>query len=85
MLKITKNALARLQTTLQEARLTELDCLRIVVGDGGPALILDQEQPGDITLERDGELLLVIDESTANYYYGRILDVDDATSLLVLI
>jgi Fe-S cluster assembly iron-binding protein IscA len=84
MLKITKDAVERLGTTLREVAETSDDCLRIVVTDEGPELIVDQERPGDEMLVRDDKLLLVIDPATMEYFDGRILEVDETTSLLVL-
>lgn len=84
MLRITKIAIERLGATLREVAETSDDCLRIVVTDEGPELIVDQERPGDETLVRDDKLLLVIDSATMEYFDGRILEVDETTSLLVL-
>ncbi len=84
MLKITNNAIKRLSATLREVAETPSDCLRIVVTDDGPELIVDQERPDDHTLERNERLLLVIDAETLEFFDGRVLEVDEATSLLVL-
>jgi Fe-S cluster assembly iron-binding protein IscA len=84
MLKITKAAVQRLKTTLHEVAEAPDDCLRIVVTDEGPELIVDQQRPEDHTLEREERLLLVIDPETMDHFAGRVLEVDEATSLLVL-
>lgn len=84
MLKITKDAVERLRTTLQEVAETPDDCLRIVVTEDGPELIVDQQRPEDHLLEREERLLLVIDPETMNHFQGRVLEFDEATSLLVL-
>jgi len=84
MLKITKDAVHRLKTTLHEVAESPDDCLRIVVTEEGPELIVDQQRPEDHMLEREEQLLLVIDPETMDHFKGRVLEVDETTSLLVL-
>lgn len=84
MLKITRDAVDRLRTTLHEVAESSDDCLRIVVTEDGPELIVDQQRPEDHLLERDERLLLVIDPETMDHFQGRVLEVDESTSLLVL-
>ncbi len=84
MLKITNTAVQRLQITLQEVAESSDDCLRIVSTDDGPELIVDQPRPDDDLLERDDRLLLAIDPKTMAHFNGRVLEVDETTSLLML-
>jgi len=84
MLKITKDAVQRLRTTLRQVAESSDDCLRIVVTEEGAELIVDQPRPEDHTLQREEQLLLVIDPETMDHFNGRVLEVDAVSSLLVL-
>jgi Fe-S cluster assembly iron-binding protein IscA len=84
MLKITRKAVDRMQNTLRAVAETADDCLRIVITEEGPELIVDQERPGDETLFRDDKLLLAIDSATLQTFDERTLEVDDAQNSLVL-
>lgn len=84
MLKITKEALERLHQTLKETAETVTHCLRVVIGDDGPELIVDIKRPGDETLfTSNGRLLLVMDKETFQFFNGKILTVNAVTNLLV--
>ena len=47
-------------------------------------LVVDQERPGDTTIEHEGETLVVLDPTAGNLLYNRELDFDNESSGLVL-
>lgn len=79
MFKITKNAIAVLQTILAECARGPDDCLRIVKTDDGPELKVDVQKPDDDYLERDGRVLLVMDPEEMLRWSGKILEIDPDT------
>jgi len=84
VLKVEPKAVERLRQTLRETAEYSEDCLRIVVTQEGPELIVDQQRPEDFLLVKEDKLLLAIDPETLDHFDGRVLHVDEATSLLVI-
>jgi Fe-S cluster assembly iron-binding protein IscA len=83
MFRITDRAAERLKTALSKAD-TGGAYLRIRVGDNKLQLIVDQERPGDMTIEHEGKTLAVLDPTAVNLLYNRELDFDKKSSGLVL-
>jgi Fe-S cluster assembly iron-binding protein IscA len=84
MFKITKRAARQLKTALSKAEDPEGTCFRIGVADSQVKLVVDQERPGDTTIEHEGKILVVIDPAAGNVLSNRKLDFDDGASGLVL-
>ena len=83
MLQITDRAAQRLKTTLSELELDENACFRLGVTQEGVKIVIDQERPGDTTVNYEGEVLLVMDPASADRFYGRTMDYDEEAAQLV--
>ena len=84
MFQITDRAARVLKTALSKADVPESACYRIRVADNRVNFSVDEERPGDATVEHEGELLVVLDSAAGNLLYDRILDFGDKASGLVL-
>ena len=84
MFQITDRAARVLQTALSKADVPESACYRIRVADNKVRVLVDEERPGDATVEHEGELLVVVDPAAGNLLYDRILDFGNNTFGLVL-
>jgi Fe-S cluster assembly iron-binding protein IscA len=84
MFQITERAARRLKAALSKAEDAENACFRVGVKDRAVELVVDQQRPGDTTIEHEGEALLVLDPMAGDRLYNRKLDLEEQTSNLVL-
>jgi Fe-S cluster assembly iron-binding protein IscA len=84
MFQITERAARQLKTALSKAEDPEGACFRVGVTNNQVKLVVDQERPGDTTIEHEGETLIVLDPAAGNVLHNRELDFDDGASGLVL-
>ena len=84
MLEVTNNAAKELKTALLNCRATENDRFRVLVKENCLQMMRDEERPGDVTVEHEGEVLLVMDPATADRLSGHKIEYDEAVSRLVL-
>jgi Fe-S cluster assembly iron-binding protein IscA len=84
MFQITDSAARTLKTTLSNVSDVERPRFRLGFVDGSVRLAVDQERPGDTTVEHKGEALIVMDPSTSHKLSGLELDYDEDGSQLVL-
>ena len=84
MFQVTERAARQLKAALSKAENTENACFRIGLKDKQVQLVLDEERPGDTTIEHEGETLLVLDSTTGNRLSNRKLDFAEQSSNLVL-
>ena len=84
MLELTEAAAVAVKGLLAEATEQEKPRLRFGVVDGELKAALDQERPGDTTIEHGSNPLIVMDRVTADRLHGRKLDVDESGESLVL-
>jgi Fe-S cluster assembly iron-binding protein IscA len=84
MFQVTDRAAQQLKTALTKAEDTESACFRIGVADNEVQLVVDQERPGDTTIEHEGKTLVVLDPTAGNLLSNRELDFDNEASGLVL-
>ena len=82
MLQLTEKAAARLESTLAELELEQGDCFRLGLTEEGIKLAVDQERPGDATIEHGGSVLLVIDAVSAGQFEGHVMDFDEVARQL---
>jgi Fe-S cluster assembly iron-binding protein IscA len=84
MFQITDRAAQQLKTALSNAEKPESTCFRIGVADNKVQLVLDQERPGDATIEHEGDTLVVLDSTAGSALENRELDFDTNLPGLVL-
>lgn len=84
MFQVTDRAAQQPKTAFSKAEGTENACFRIGVADNQVKLVVDQERPGDTTIEHEGETLVVLDPKAGNLLYNRELDFDNESSGLAL-
>jgi Fe-S cluster assembly iron-binding protein IscA len=84
MFQLTESAARTLQAALANKECAEDACFRIGASEGQLRIGLDQQRPGDATIEHEGQIVLVVDSETSEALAGRQLDVDETTSQLVL-
>jgi Fe-S cluster assembly iron-binding protein IscA len=82
MLEITDRAARRLRTAISRS---SGSCLRVFVRENCLEVVPDEQRPDDVTLEHEDEVLLVMDQGTADGLSGHKLDYDDEVSRLVFI
>jgi len=83
MLEITNDAVQRLRRSLAESGKGTNDCFRILIRENCLEVIGDEERPGDVTIEHGGEVLVVMDQATADCLSGRKIEYDENISRLV--
>jgi Fe-S cluster assembly iron-binding protein IscA len=83
MLQITDSAAEQLKKALAETDNEDNMCLRLGETQDGLRLVFDQQRPGDTTVKKEDETLLVMDTATANRFDDRTMDFDDRTEQLV--
>jgi Fe-S cluster assembly iron-binding protein IscA len=75
MIEVTQRAGEKLKATLDRAKAAPKLCVRVEVTLArGGTLRIDEERPGDTTLEFGGRKVLVLDKQAAEMYAGRQLD-----------
>ena len=84
MLELTEAAAVVVKGLLEGATEQEEPRLRFGVIDGDLKAALDEERPGDTTIEHRSNPLIVMDRATADRLHGRKLDVDESGESLVL-
>jgi Fe-S cluster assembly iron-binding protein IscA len=84
MFQITDRAAEQLKNALSNAETPESACFRIAVVDNRVQLALDQERPGDTTIEHEGDTLVVLDPTAEHSLGDRELDFDADLWELVL-
>jgi len=84
MLQITDSAAEAIRRQL--AKITEPEEPRVRLGiiEGTVKMAVDRERTGDTTVNHAGAGLIVMDPATSHQLDERKLDVDEATSALVL-
>lgn len=82
MLKITDDAAKRLSKVLAEIDASDETCLRLGETQEGLKMVLDQQRPGDETVQYDEDVVLVIDAVTAGRLDGRTMDFNASTEQL---
>jgi Fe-S cluster assembly iron-binding protein IscA len=83
MLEITEPAAKRMASALAELSAAENECFRIVVTEEGARLMRDEQQAGDVALEHEQKVVLVMDSDTAEFLKDEKIDYDEAKSALV--
>ena len=83
MLRITDKAAQRLKGALSELDVSEDACFRLGMTEEGVKIVIDQERPGDTSVEYEEEALVVMDSVTADHLHGRELDYNETTGQLV--
>jgi hypothetical protein len=84
MFSITNSAIEYIKSASVGVNEPENACFRLLLGQKGPDLSLDQIQPGDRTVEHEGEVILTYEPAIENQLAGRTLDYDEGKSRLVL-
>jgi len=84
MITVTDRAAEYLKGALASIEEPENACFRLLVGEQGPQLAIDQPQPEDDTLEHDGDVVLAVDSATDKQFEGRQIDFDETQSRLVV-
>ncbi len=84
MLTISDSAAAALKRRLSDVTDPDEPRIRFGVVEGSVQMAVDQERPGDTTVEHEGAALVVMDPATSSQLDERQLDIDEATSALVL-
>ena len=84
MFQITERVARRLRAALSKAGAAENACFRVGVKGDQVEIVVDQERPGDATIEHEGETLLVLDSTAGNRLDNRKLDFEGQSSDLVL-
>lgn len=84
MFTITDEAASHLRTLLSSADDPDFNCFRMTSTSDGAELAFDHERPGDVRIEKEGDVLLVMDEKTADLLDGLKLTYDESESRLVL-
>jgi Fe-S cluster assembly iron-binding protein IscA len=85
MLEVTDRAAGELRTALSDSRESRKDCFRVFIRENCLEVIADEHRAADVALEHDDEVLLVMDQATAECLSGHKLDYDATVSRLVLI
>jgi Fe-S cluster assembly iron-binding protein IscA len=84
MLEITESAAEQLRRQLSNVPEPDMPRVRLGVIKGTVKMAIDRERPGDTTVNHEGDALVVMDPATSHQLHQRKLDVDEATSALVL-
>jgi hypothetical protein len=84
MFRITDRVARQLKAALSKANDPESDCFRMVVAHKRLHMMVDQERPGDRTIEHEGEALVVLDAAAGNLLCNRKLDFEEEATGLVL-
>ncbi|MBN2581087.1 MAG: hypothetical protein JXB10_19040 [Pirellulales bacterium] len=83
MLQVTDAARELIKSALIEGGKLGNGCFRLSSTSEGAKIVMDQEQPEDVRVEHEGELVLVMDQGTAGQYGGQMLDFDNVNGRLV--
>jgi Fe-S cluster assembly iron-binding protein IscA len=83
MLQLTDKAAVRLKAALSELEVDEGSCFRLGMTQEGVKIVIDQERPGDSTIEHDQEVLVVIHGASADQFEGRTMDFNEESDQLV--
>jgi hypothetical protein len=84
MFQLKENAARTLKAALDNTEGSQDACFRIGTAEGQLKIGLDEQREGDTTFEHDGQVVLVLDSVTSERLVDRELDVDNATSQLVI-
>lgn len=84
MFQLTDRAAQRMKAALSEVENSEGVCFRLGVTEDKLRMVVDQERPGDTTVEHEGEVVLVMDSVAAGRLDNHKLDFEEDTSSLVL-
>jgi hypothetical protein len=86
MFEATQSAVDVLKQILGQVEPPESRCLRLTVGEDGPAIVHDEVRSGDVTIVQDDDdrPLMVADPPIANRVDGQRLDFNPALSQLVI-
>jgi hypothetical protein len=84
MISVTESAIEYLKSASVGVNEPENACFRLILGQKGPDLALDQIRPGDRTVEHNGEVVLTLEPDIEEEIAGRTLDYDQDKSRLVL-
>ena len=83
MLQLTEAAAVRLKSALEGLRPEEGDCFRIRVTQEGVTIVADHKCSGDITVDYDENVLVVMDAISADRLENLTMDFDEAARRLV--
>ncbi|MBN2294616.1 MAG: hypothetical protein JXM70_19455 [Pirellulales bacterium] len=83
MLQITNKAAAHLKSALSELDFEEGACFRIGVAEEEVKLVVDQQRPGDSTIEHEHDVLVVIDPVSSDILDKFTIDFNETTKQLV--
>ena len=84
MLRITDSAAEEIKRQLSKATGQAEPRVRLGIIKGTVKMAVDQERAGDTTVNHEGNKLIVMDPATSHQLDERELDVDEATSALVI-
>jgi Fe-S cluster assembly iron-binding protein IscA len=85
MLEVTESAAGRLRTALSEVQEGQKDCFRVLLRENCLEVVADKQRSEDVAFEHQDQVLLVMDQVTADRLSGHKLDYDGTVSRLVLI
>ncbi len=85
MLEVTDSAAGQLRTALSKSGEGGNDCFRVFIRENCLEVIADKQRSADVAVEHDDEVLLVMDQATADRLSEHKLDYDATVSRLVLI
>jgi Fe-S cluster assembly iron-binding protein IscA len=80
MLTLTEAAGAHLAELLDDRQCPEGVAVRFVCEEAGVSVVLDDQKPGDSTLEHEGRTVLILDENAAQHLDGETVDVEQTES-----
>ena len=84
MLQITNRAARQLKAALSKASDERSACFRVGIADSKVQVVVDEERPGDTTIDHEGETLVVVDPTARNFLSDYELDFDDSAKQLTL-
>ena len=84
MFQVTDQAAKQLKTVLSKSEVSDSACFRIGIADNQVQLAVDEERPGDTTINYEGEALVVLDSKVGDALHNRELDFGAEATGLVL-
>lgn len=75
MITLTDAAAAQIRQVLDAWGVPQETALRLRNSGGKLSLMFDTREPGDLTVMRDGQVLLVYDKNVERFLDGRVLDL----------